>query len=171
MGNKAPIWSIIIFFIIVLIGIVIIKKFTYISKMAAYSELNLLQEKLMTIETNLNSGKIKKHESFIIKYEACKENDFFCSLVESCKFLSFYENIRILIIAVNFLLLFFIAVISLIFEEVAIKETINIYFPLIMGNGILCMLPSLMLSITMGIIIARLRYANKKEINNGSEQN
>jgi len=156
MESKTPVRSIIIFIIIILTGVLIIKRCTYIYKKTACYEKKILLEKLTAIDAEYNSGTINEIKVFTRKNEACKENDFFCSLVEAAKFISIYEKIRIIIIAVSLFIVILCAIIAYFLESESIIETVNIYFPLIIGNGILCLIPSIILSVSMGIIIMRI---------------
>ena len=160
MESKSPVRNIIIFIILFLTGIIIIKGCTYISKKASLFEHKLFKDKLMAINEEYSSGMIKEIEAFIGKNEVSKENDFYCSLVETGKFLSIFEKIRIIIVAFNLIVVIFYSIINFIFKDKPIIESINIYIPLIIGNGILCMLPSIILSITMGIIVIKMTKSN-----------
>jgi len=133
--------------------------------------INSLEAKLIVIDKEYSNGVTSFEEISVRIEELKKKMYFFVSLDEANKFLFNSELFRIIIIFISFIGVILIGILRYIFKGKSISDAINISFPFIISSGILCMLPSLMLSITMRIIIARLRYANKKEINNESEQN
>jgi flagellar biosynthesis protein FlhA len=156
--------------IIILITVIITKSCTRVSDVAARFTLDAFQVKLMTIEIEYNNGAITEEEAQARKKEVQEESDFLGALDDSSKYVSGYVKIILYIFEVSYIGIILICILRYIFRGESISDSIT-YFPLIISSGILCMLPSLMLSITMGIIVTRLDYRYEKEINNESEQN
>jgi len=133
--------------------IVVVKGCTRVSEVACRFTLDAFQVKLMAIETEYSCGAITEEEAYEKKKEAQKELDFFGRLDGVSKIISGNERIKLIIIITCILGIIPIGV-FLIGES--INDVFKIYLPLIIGSGILCMIPSLILSLTIGINISRL---------------
>jgi len=156
--------------IIILITVIITKSCTRVSDVAARFTLDAFQVKLMTIEIEYNNGAITEEEAQARKKEVQEESDFLGALDDSSKYVLGYVKIILYIFEVSYIGIILICILRYIFRGESISDSIT-YFPLIISNGILCILPVFLLSITMGVIITREAYGYKKEINNESEQN
>ena len=130
---------------------VVVKGSTRIAEIAARFTLDALPAKQMTIEAEYNSGAITEEEAVARKNELQKEVDFYGTMDGSSKFISGNEKVRILIIAVSIIGGILIGVL---YKDESIIAAIRIYIPLIISNGILCLIPSFLLSLTAGYVIA-----------------
>jgi len=132
--------------------ITVVKVCTRVSEVAARFTLDSFQVKLMAIEAEYESGAINEEEAFAKKEEVQKESDFLGELDGVSKIVSGNEKIRIIIIAAG---IFGAVLIGVLLRGESIRDAVKLYIPLFIGNGILCMLPSFILSLTIGIVVSR----------------
>jgi len=96
---------------------------------------------------------INKEDSLAKNEEEQKGKIFIETLNGTSKFVSGYENIRILIITLNFL---YVILSSIFNNDESTKDMINIYFPVIISSGILCIIPTFLISLTMKVVIKKI---------------
>jgi flagellar biosynthesis protein FlhA len=144
--------GLIIFIVIIAIHVIVVTKgCTRISEVVCLFTLDLPQMKQMDIDAKFNSGTITENEANARRNRLQIEVDFWDSLDGTSKFLSGNEKARIIIITLSFI---GAILIGTLLNGQSINDAINTSVPLVIGNGILCVLPSLFLSIAMGIIIS-----------------
>ena len=140
--------SLIIFFIILSVNIVIItKSCVSVSEVAARFTLDSFQIKQMAIDVEISSGVINQEDADLRKEALKKELDFFDDQDSVSKYISLNEKIRIFIIAIS--LLFGIIVGK--FNGLSINESMQYYYSLIIGNGILSIIPVLLINTAINV--------------------
>jgi flagellar biosynthesis protein FlhA len=149
---------IIFYLIFALITVIITKSCTRVSEVAARFTIDSFQVKLMAIDSEYDSGAITEEEARAKRKKVQEESDFLGALDGASKYVSGYVII-ICIFGVSFTS---VILIGNLFRGESINYTINSYFPFIFSNGILCMLPALLLSLGMRVIAMNLY--KKKEI-------
>jgi flagellar biosynthesis protein FlhA len=151
--NKGLIIGLAFFIVIIAIHVIVVtKRCTRISEVACRFTLDSLPVKQMAIDAEYNSGAITENEAALRKEKLQIESDFYGSMDGASKFLSGNEKVRILIIMVGFI---GAILIGTLLNGQSINDAINTFVPLVIGNGILCALPSLLMSVAIGRIIIR----------------
>ena len=154
-GKTGLVMDLVIDFVVFIVFIavhltVIVKGSVRLTEVAARFNLDALPGKQMAIEAEYNSGEINEEENVSKKNELQREVDFFGAMDGVSKFISGNEKVRILIILTSIV---GGILIGTVFRDESIIVSIKTYFPLIISNGILCIIPSFLLSSTAGIII------------------
>jgi flagellar biosynthesis protein FlhA len=111
--------------------------------------LDSFQVKLMAIETEYDSGTITEENAQARKKEVQEESDFLGVLDGASKYVSGSVKIILCIFIVSFTS---VILIGTLFKGESVNYVINSYFPFILSNGILCMLPAFLWSLGMRII-------------------
>jgi flagellar biosynthesis protein FlhA len=151
-GERLKIGIAIFILIIAVHVLVVAKGCTRISEVAARFTLDSFQVRQMVIDAKYNYGVITENEAALRKEELKLEVDFYSSMDVVSKYFSGNERLRILIITVSSIGAIFIGIL---YKGQSINDAVNTYIPLVISNGILCMLPSVLLYTAVGSIIAR----------------
>jgi type III secretory pathway component EscV len=141
--------------IIAIHAIILTKGCTRLSEVVAKFTLDSFPVKQMAVDTEYIRGAITENEASLRNEKLQMEVDFYSSLDGIGNFLLYDEKIRIIIITISSLS---VIIIGALLRRQTISDAINFFIPLILGNGILCILPSLLLFIAIGCIITH--YAN-----------
>jgi len=162
--NEGAIIGFTLFFIIFsFFAIVVTKGCTRISEVAARFTLDSCQVKCKAVDLEYENGAITHDEAIAKKYNLLKESNFYCALDGASKFLSSNVKIGIIIMIISFIGAVLIGILK--GDEtidITIINAAKTYLPLIMSSEILCiMLPSFLLSISIGCIISRLAAGYK----------
>jgi len=121
-----------------------------------------LRVKNSDIDIEYNSGTINLEEAEQ-KYKKVQREDIFWENLDTVsKFISSNEKIRIFIIFISF---FGVILINVLQNSGSINDVIKTYSPLIIGNGIVCILPAFLTSIAMWIVVKREWIVIKNKIN------
>jgi flagellar biosynthesis protein FlhA len=132
--------------------LVVAKGCTRISEVAARFTLDSFQVKLMAVEAEYDGGMITENDAALRKEELKSEVGFFSSVDGVSKYFTGNERLRISIITVSSI---GAILIGILYKGQPINDAVNTYIPLIISNGILCMLSSLLVYMAVGSIIAR----------------
>ncbi|GMO61941.1 MAG: flagellar biosynthesis protein FlhA [Treponemataceae bacterium] len=131
---------------------VITKGATRVAEVAARFTLDAMPMKQAAVEAEYSSGAITEEEARKRKLEVQQEADFYGAMDGSSKFVSGNVKIGIFITFVN-------VIAGIIFGMVLRGEQIGnalvTYTTLTIGDGLLSQLPSLMISVSTGIIVTR----------------
>jgi flagellar biosynthesis component FlhA len=111
------------------------------------------QAKQMSVNSEYSCGAFSEKETVIKSGKPKNEYKSFCSMDEANSFFVCNEKIRLFIIALG---LFGVILIGTFAKGESINSTVNFSFPLVISNGILCLLPAFFLSITNGYIISHI---------------
>ena len=150
-GNLAV--GIVVFAILMIINFVVITKGAgRIAEVAARFTLDAMPGKQMAIDADLNAGLINEDEAKKRRLEVAQEAEFFGSMDGASKFVRGDAVAGILILAINVIGGLAVGVIQhdLSFAEAGVKYTM-----LAIGDGLVAQIPSLMISIAAGLIVAR----------------
>jgi len=138
--------------IIAVVSIVILKRCTRVSEVAARFTFDIMQVKLMAIDAEFNSGVINEEEAASRKEALQKEDNFYDALDDFSKFLSGNIKLNIFIIPVIIIGGSLIDILRGISDNAILT-----YIPLAVGSGILFMLPPFLLATAVECIVKRLR--------------
>ncbi|MCL2806257.1 MAG: FHIPEP family type III secretion protein [Treponema sp.] len=130
-----------------------VKGGTRVSEAAVRFTLDSMQVKLMAVDTEFSAGVLSEEQALAKKQKIQKEADFYGSLDGAAKFIS--DNAKI----ASFILYIIIiagVIVDYFFRETALLDAVKTYMYLSVGCGIVFLLPSFIISLTIGIIISRL---------------
>lgn len=152
-GNEGLVIGIIIFIIIVAVQFVVITKgATRISEVTARFTLDGLPQKQMAIESEYNSGLITEEEVRTKKKHLQQEVDFYGAMDGASKFVSGNVKVGILITLVNIL---GGVLIGTIIHNESINLAMQTYVSLTIGDGLVSQFPTLLISVSTGLIVTR----------------
>jgi flagellar biosynthesis protein FlhA len=152
-GNQGIVIGAIIIVIIIAVQVAVITKgATRISEVAARFTLDSMQVKMMAVETEYSSGSITEEESQRRKAQIQKESDFFGSMDGASKFISGNVKVGIFVIVIDILGGIIIGV-ALYGEP--LSNAVGNYISLSIGDGLVSQLPGLLISVAMGLVVAR----------------
>ncbi|MDR0731107.1 MAG: flagellar biosynthesis protein FlhA [Treponema sp.] len=152
-GTEGLVVGFVIFIVIIAVqAVVITKGATRVSEVAARFQLDGMPQKQMSIDAEFNSGSITEEEAQARKRELDLELSFYGSMDGASKFISGNVKVGIFITVVN--ILGGIIIGTLLHGE-AIGTALGTYISFSVGDGLLSQLPSLLVSIAMGIVVTR----------------
>lgn len=150
-GNYAV--GIVIFGVISLVNLkVITKGSSRIAEVAARFTLDAMPGKQMAIDSDLNSGLIREAEARRRRRELQDEAEFYGSMDGAAKFVSGDAIAGLFIIAINIIGGFFIGVVQ---EGMHWLDAAKTYTLLTIGDGLVSQIPSIIISTSAGLIVAR----------------
>ncbi len=150
-GNFAI--GIVIFIVISLVNIKVITKGSgRIAEVAARFTLDALPGKQMAIDSDLNAGLISEAESKQRRKELSSEAEFYGSMDGAAKFVSGDAVAGIFITGINIAGGLFIGIVQLGMDWM---DAAKIYTLLTIGDGLVSQIPSIIISTSAGIIVAR----------------
>ena len=150
-GNFAI--GIVIFIVISLVNIKVITKGSgRIAEVAARFTLDALPGKQMAIDSDLNAGNISEAESRERRKELSKEAEFYGSMDGAAKFVSGDAIAGLFITGINIAGGLFIGIVQL---GMGWMDAAKIYTLLTIGDGLVSQIPSIIISTSAGIIVAR----------------
>jgi flagellar biosynthesis protein FlhA len=150
-GNYAV--GIVIFVAISLVNLkVITKGSTRIAEVAARFTLDAMPGKQMAIDSDLNTGLINEEEAKTRRKELSQEAEFYGAMDGAAKFVSGDAIAGLFITGINILGGLFIGVIQKDMDWLNAAETYTI---LTIGDGLVSQIPSIIISLSAGLIVAR----------------
>lgn len=142
----------IVFLIITLVNfMVIVKGSERVSEVAARFTLDAMPGKQMAIDADLNSGLINDTEAKARRKKVQQEADFYGAMDGAGKFVKGDSIAGIIITCVNLLG----GIILGMMRGEAVMDALARYALLTIGDGLVSQVPSLMISVAMGIIVTR----------------
>ncbi|MDR1276131.1 MAG: flagellar biosynthesis protein FlhA [Candidatus Accumulibacter sp.] len=154
-GNYAI--GIVVFVILVIINFVVITKGAgRVAEVAARFTLDAMPGKQMAIDADLNAGLIGEDEARKRRDTIAEEADFFGSMDGASKFVRGDAVAGILITFINVLGGLFIGVLQ---YDLDIATAARTYTLLAIGDGLVAQIPSLIISISAGMIVTRVGEA------------
>ncbi len=150
-GNFAI--GVVIFLAITIVNLkVITKGSSRIAEVAARFTLDAMPGKQMAIDSDLNTGLINEDEARQRRKDISRESEFYGSMDGAAKFVSGDAIAGIFITGINIIGGFFIGVVQLDMDWMVAATTFTI---LTVGDGLVAQIPSIIISTSAGIIVAR----------------
>jgi len=150
-GNFAV--GLIVFAILVVINFVVVTKGAgRIAEVAARFTLDAMPGKQMAIDADLNAGVIDDKEAKRRRAEIAEEADFYGAMDGASKFVRGDAVAGILILFINVIGGLAIGMLE---HSLPLAQAVNNYVLLSVGDGLVASIPSLVISIAAGLIVAR----------------
>jgi len=145
--------GLVVFIILVIVNFVVITKGTErISEVAARFTLDAMPGKQMSIDADLNAGLINEEEARRRRELIAREADFYGTMDGASKFVRGDAIAGILITMINILGGLTIGVLL---QGMPIKEALQTYTILTVGDGLVSQIPALVISTSAGILVSR----------------
>jgi flagellar biosynthesis protein FlhA len=157
-GGSLPV-GIIIFTIVVVIQFVVITKgATRISEVAARFTLDAMPGKQMSIDSDLNAGLIDEAEARGRRKALSAEAEFYGAMDGASRFTQRDAIASILITGINIIAGFLIGVLQ---HGMDLRRALETYTILTIGDGLVTVIPALMISVCGGLIVTRANSESK----------
>ena len=122
------------------------------AEVTARFTLDALPGKQMAIDADLNAGLIDEHQARARREQTAREAEFYGAMDGAARFNQRDSIATILITAINILAGFLIGVFQL---DIPFREALKTYTVLTVGDGLVTMIPSLLVSMAGGMIVTR----------------
>src|SRR5579872_1324862 len=143
----------VIFLVLIAIQYVVINHGAVrISEVTARFTLDALPGKQMSIDSDLNSGLIDESEARHRRKQLAAEAEFYGAMDGASRFTQRNAIASILITSINILAGFLIGVLQ---HGMELKRALETYTVLTIGDGLVTVIPALMISISGGLIVTR----------------
>ncbi len=150
-GN--PVVGFIVFILITVVQMVVITKGAErVAEVTARFTLDAMPGKQMAIDADLNQGIIDDQEAKRRREKIQRESDFFGAMDGAAKFVKGDATFSIVAAIVNLL---GGAIMGLVFEGMEFSEVLESYSIATVGDGLCSQIPSLLISVAMGMIVTR----------------
>ena len=151
-GNSLAI-GLIIFIILIIVQVFVITKGSgRISEVAARFALDSMPQKMFAVDSELQSGAITDEQAREKKREIQRESDFYSAMDGASKFVSGNVKAGIFITIIDIVAGIIIGVTGK--DAMDISVAMNTYTRLTIGDGLLSQLPSLLVSVATGLLVA-----------------
>lgn len=145
--------GLIVFAILLVIQFVVITNGAgRVAEVGARFTLDAMPGKQMAIDADLNSGLIDEDQARLRRKEVHAEADFYGAMDGASKFVKGDAIAAIIITLVNLIGGFAVGVAQ---NGLSLKEAINTYSLLSVGDGLVSQIPALLLSVSTGLIVTR----------------
>ncbi|MGN0318947.1 MAG: flagellar biosynthesis protein FlhA [Lachnospira sp.] len=153
VGGGNLVIGIIIFIILVIIQFVVINKGSErVAEVTARFTLDAMAGKQMAIDSDLNTGAITDKEAAERRKKLQQENSFFGSMDGATKYVKGDATAGLIITGIN---LVGGIVMGMIYQGLPISEALTKYTILTIGDGLCSQIPSLLISLSTGIIVTK----------------
>src|SRR5579872_4869151 len=143
----------VIFLVLIAIQYVVINHGAVrISEVTARFTLDALPGKQMSIDSDLNAGLIDEGEARARRRQLAAEAEFYGAMDGASRFTQRDAVASILITAINIIAGFLIGVLQ---HDMELKRALETYTVLTIGDGLVTVIPALMISISGGLIVTR----------------
>src|SRR5437868_1968173 len=143
----------VIFLVLIAIQYVVINHGAVrISEVTARFTLDALPGKQMSIDADLNGGLIDEAEARLRRRNLASEAEFYGAMDGASRFTQRDEIASILITAINIIAGFLIGVLQ---HGMELRKALETYTVLTIGDGLVTVIPALMISISGGLIVTR----------------
>src|SRR5208337_1107006 len=122
------------------------------AEVTARFTLDALPGKQMAIDADLNAGLIDEHQARARREQIAREAEFYGAMDGAARFNQRDSIATILITAINILAGFLIGVFQL---DIPFREALKTYTVLTVGDGLVTMIPSLLVSMAGGTVLTR----------------
>jgi len=145
--------GLVIFLILTLVQFVVISNGSgRVAEVTARFTLDAMPGKQMAIDADLNAGAIGEDEARRRRAEVAEEADFYGAMDGASKFVKGDAIAGLVITMVNLIGGFLIGVVQ---RGMPISEAVTTYSLLTVGDGLVTMIPALLVSISAGLIVTR----------------
>lgn len=153
VGGGNLIIGVIVFIILILIQFMVINKGSErVAEVTARFTLDAMPGKQMAIDADLNTGVITDAEAKIRRDKIQQESSFFGSMDGAVKYVKGDATAGLIITAINFVGGIAIGVTS---GGMEIAEALDKYAILTIGDGLVSQIPSLLISLSTGILVTK----------------
>src|SRR5437588_7654758 len=150
--------GVVIFLVLLAIQFVVINHGAVrISEVTARFTLDAMPGKQMSIDSDLNSGLIDESEARRRRKELAAEAEFYGAMDGASRFTQRDAIASILITVINILAGFLIGVFQ---KNMDLKRALQTYTVLTIGDGLVTVIPALMISISGGLIVTQIGRAH-----------
>ena len=122
------------------------------AEVTARFTLDALPGKQMAIDADLNAGLIDEHQARARREQTAREAEFYGAMDGASRFNQRDSIATILITGINILAGFLIGVFQL---DIPFREALKTYTVLTVGDGLVTMIPSLLVSMAGGMVVTR----------------
>ncbi|HAR64508.1 MAG: flagellar biosynthesis protein FlhA [Candidatus Margulisiibacteriota bacterium] len=145
--------GIVIFIVLIVVQFIVITSGAQrVAEVAARFTLDAMPGKQMSIDADLNAGLITESQARAKRESISAEADFYGAMDGSTKFIRGDSISSIIIIVVNIIAGFIIGIMQL---KMSFVQALQTYTLLTVGAGITLQIPSLLVSVSTGIIVTR----------------
>src|SRR6201995_1845658 len=127
------------------------------AEVTARFTLDAMPGKQMAIDADLNAGLIDEKQARSRREQIAKEAEFYGAMDGAARFNQRDSLATILITAINIVAGFLIGVFQL---DIPFREALKTYTILTVGDGLVTLIPSLLVSVAGGIVLTRANSAN-----------
>jgi flagellar biosynthesis protein FlhA len=157
VGGNYVIGAVIFLILIAIQYVVINHGAVRISEVSARFTLDALPGKQMSIDAEMNAGLIDESEARRRRKQLAAEAEFYGSMDGASRFTQRDAVASILITSINIIAGFLIGVLQ---HNMELKRAIQTYTVLTIGDGLVTVIPALMISISGGLIVTRANSDN-----------
>jgi len=136
------------------------------AEVTARFTLDALPGKQMAIDADLNAGLIDEHQARTRREQVAREAEFYGAMDGAARFNQRDSIATILITAINILAGFLIGVFQL---DIPFREALKTYTVLTVGDGLVTMIPSLLVSMAGGMVVTRASSGSTLSIDLGTQ--
>jgi flagellar biosynthesis protein FlhA len=152
VGGSYVVGFIIFLILLIIEFVVIVKGATRISEVAARFTLDAMPGKQMAIDADLNSGLINEDQARQRRDEIRKEAEFYGAMDGASKFVKGDAIAGLIITSINIIGGLIIGVAQL---GMPIKEALQNYTILTIGDGLVSQIPALIISVSAGMVVTK----------------
>src|SRR6202790_3038678 len=151
--------GVVIFLVLLAIQFVVINHGAVrISEVTARFTLDAMPGKQMSIDSDLNAGLIDEHEARTRRKNLASEAEFYGAMDGASRFTQRDAVASIMILTINIVAGFLIGVFQ---HGMDLKRALATYTILTIGDGLVTVIPALMISVSGGLIVTRASSENK----------
>ena len=145
--------GVVIFLVLLAIQFVVINHGAVrISEVTARFTLDAMPGKQMSIDSDLNAGLIDEHQARLRRKEIANEAEFYGAMDGATRFTQRDAIASILITVINIVAGFLIGVLQ---HGMDLKRALETYTVLTIGDGLVTVIPALVISVSGGLIVTR----------------
>lgn len=145
--------GVVIFLAITMVNLKVITKGSgRIAEVAARFTLDAMPGKQMAIDSDLNTGLISEAEAKQRRKDLSREAEFYGAMDGAAKFVSGDAAAGVIIAGINIFGGLFVGIVQ---HEMDWMEAATVYTLLTIGDGLVAQIPSIMISLAAGLIVAR----------------
>ena len=153
VGGNDLVIGIIVFLILILVQFMVINKGTErVAEVTARFTLDAMPGKQMAIDADLNTGAISDKEAMLRREKLQQESSFFGAMDGATKYVKGDATAGLIITVVNIVGGIIMGVMR---KGMNINDAITTYTILTIGDGLVSQIPSLLISLSTGIIITK----------------
>lgn len=153
VGGNDIVIGVIVFLILILVQFLVINKGTErVAEVTARFTLDAMPGKQMAIDADLNTGAISDKEAIARREKLQQESSFFGAMDGATKYVKGDATAGLIITVINVVGGVIMGVVR---QGMDINDALNTYTILTIGDGLVSQIPSLLISLSTGIIITK----------------